>query len=88
VSRLLSGLRPLLYTVNTKAIVIVEKQYRSKNILLKTCKKDYRVRKEEYRNSLETLILKLIVLTKSLYRHSDMSNISNIFNSFKSFRKQ
>jgi hypothetical protein len=51
------------------------------------CRKDYRVRKEEYRNSLETLILKSIVFTKSLYRHSDMSNMSNIFDSSKSFRK-
>jgi hypothetical protein len=88
VSRLLSGLRPLLYAVSTKAIVIVEKQYRSKNILLKMYRKDYRVRKEEYRNSLETLILKLIVLTKSLHRHSDMSNMSDMFNSSKSFRKR
>ena len=87
-SRLLSGLRPLLYAVSTKAIVIVEKQYRSKNILLKMYRKDYRVRKEEYRNSLETLILKLIVLTKSLYRHSNMSNMSDMFNSSKSFRKR
>jgi hypothetical protein len=51
-------------------------------------RKDYRVRKEEYRNSLETLILKLIVLTKSLHRHSDMSNMSDMFNSSKSFRKR
>ena len=62
-SRLSSGLKPSLYSVNIKAIVIVEKQYRSKNMLLKTCRKDYRVGKEEYRNSLETLILKSIVLT-------------------------
>ena len=51
-------------------------------------RKDYRVRKEEYRNSLKTLTLKSIVLTKSLYRHSNMSNMSNIFNSSKSFKKQ
>jgi hypothetical protein len=57
-------------------------------MLLKTYRKDYRVRKEEYRNSLETLILKLIVLTKSLHRYSNMSNISNIFNSSKLFRKR
>jgi len=62
-SRLSSGLKPSLYSVNIKAIVIVEKQYRSKNMLLKTRRKDYRVGKEEYRNSLETLILKSIVLT-------------------------
>jgi len=62
-SRLLSGLRPSLYTVGTEAIVMTEKQYRFKNILLKTRRKDYRVKKEEYRNSLETLILKSIVLT-------------------------
>ena len=62
-SRSLSGLKPSLYSVSIKAIVIVEKQYRSKNMLLKTRRKDYRIGKEEYRNSLETLILKSIVLT-------------------------
>jgi hypothetical protein len=87
-SHLLNSLRPSLYTISIKAIVIVEKQYRSKNILLKTYRKDYKVKKEEYKNSLETLILKLIVLTKSLHRHSNMSNMSNIFDSSKSFRKR
>ena len=58
-SRLSSGLKPSLYSVNIKAIVIVEKQYRSKNMLLKTRRKDYRVGKEEYRNSLETLYIKI-----------------------------
>ena len=62
-SRSLSGLGPSLYSVSTEAIVMVEKQYRSKNMLLKTRKKDYRVRKKEYKNSLKTLILKSIVLT-------------------------
>ena len=62
-SRSLNSLRLLLYSVNIKAIVIIEKQYRSKNMLLKTRRKDYRVKKEEYRNSLEILILKSIVLT-------------------------
>ena len=62
-SRSSNGLRPSLYGVSTEAIVIIEKQYRSKNMLLKTRRKDYRVGKEEYRNSLETLILKSIVLT-------------------------
>jgi hypothetical protein len=62
-SRSLSGFRPSLYSVNIKAIVIIEKQYRSKNMLLKTRRKDYRIGKEEYRNSLKTLILKSIVLT-------------------------
>jgi hypothetical protein len=62
-SRSSSGLGPSLYNVGTEAIVIVEKQYRSKNMLLKTRRKDYRVGKEEYRNSLETLTLKSIVLT-------------------------
>ena len=47
-------------------------------------RKDYRVRKEEYRNSLETLTLKLIVLIESLHRYSDMSNMFNMFNSSKS----
>ena len=62
-SRSLSSFGPSLYIVGTEAIVMIEKQYRSKNMLLKTRRKDYKVGKEEYRNSLETLILKSIVLT-------------------------